>query len=61
MDAVLRRLPDAQAVRRRLPALAGFAFGVAIMVYAGLFASTLYTGRGFNVPPAQVTPVYPNL
>ena len=55
------RLPSRATLQKRAPALAGFAFGVARAIYAGLFASTLDTGRGFNVDPLQITPVYPNL
>ncbi len=55
------RIPSRATPRKRLPALAGFAFGIALTIYAGLFGSTIYTGRGFNVDPPQITHVYPNL
>ncbi len=46
------RIPSRATLRNRLPALAAFAFGIAL---------TIYTGRGFNVDPPQITHVYPNL
>ena len=48
MDAILRRLPSQDNLHRRAPALAGFVFGVALMLLGGLFVSTVYTGKGIG-------------
>ncbi len=48
MDAILRRLPTQESLHRRRAALAGFAFGIALMVLGGLFVQTVYTGKGIG-------------
>ncbi|MDJ0825422.1 MAG: hypothetical protein QNJ16_07960 [Rhodobacter sp.] len=60
MDAILRRLPTQDSLQARAPALAGLAFGVAVMVLGGLLVSTIYTGQGLSYVPVETTPVYPN-
>ena len=57
MDAVLRRLPTQESLHRRKGALAGFAFGMALMVLGGLFVSVVYTGKGLGYVPPERAPV----
>ena len=61
MHSPLARLPGADSFRRRAPALAGFATGVATVLVLGMLATVVYTGRGYFVPPPQAEVIYPNL
>ncbi len=57
MDAILRRLPTQASLHRRRAALAGFVFGVVLMVLGGLFVSTVYTGKGIGYVAPERAPV----
>jgi hypothetical protein len=55
------RLPSRDILHRRAPALAGFAFGALLTLFAGAFITVIYTGHGYSETPVRHTPVYPNL
>ncbi|MDJ0629208.1 MAG: hypothetical protein QNJ44_13200 [Rhodobacter sp.] len=60
MHAILSRIPTKDALHRRLPAIAGFTFGVAVTLCAGALFSVIYTGQGLSHVPVEIPPVYPN-
>ncbi|MDJ1009484.1 MAG: hypothetical protein QNJ13_16855 [Paracoccaceae bacterium] len=61
MDAILRRLPDADYFHRNRARFGGFLAGAVGTLMAGLLIAVIYQGYGFGqTPPQPETVVYPN-
>ena len=60
MQAILARLPDADAFRRNRAKIAGFAAGILVPVILVLLFQVIYTGHGIGETPVPHPPVYPN-
>ncbi|MBV0911875.1 hypothetical protein [Anianabacter salinae] len=57
----LPRLPTREALLRRAPKAAGFAFGVAVCLVGAMLVTVIYQGHGYFVSPTPADVVYPNL
>ena len=51
MDAILRRLPDADFFHRNRARFGGFVAGAGGTLLLGLLFSVIYTGQGLGTPP----------
>lgn len=61
MQAILRRLPDADFFHRNRARFGGFVAGAVGTLLIGLLFSVIYTGHGIGQePPRPATIVYPN-